>query len=226
MHSAILGHTDIAIVELSWETPYKGYSAAHLLRGAIAQKFPDNPLFHQHQDNKNIYRYPLIQYRWDKGKGIIAGINDGGKQLLKVSLTGESLYIGEKKLQIAESCVDISRFEVSVMPTLQRYYFKSPWLPFKQDNYQKYRAMTSQQQIIERDRLLIANLLATMSALGIYLPCRLYASFFIKKIVPCNYKDKQLMGFIGEFVANINIPCNIAIGKAVSHGYGWINRQA
>ena len=220
MHPDILGSVDMASMTLFFDPPYKGNRAAHLLRGAIGRNFQD-PIFHQHQEGV-LYRYPLVQYRWANNRGVIAGINEGAGAITGLSLAGRVLDLEGQKLAVREAELDFWRKEISVSPVLQRYYFKSPWLPFHQENYRKYRQMGHREKTVERDRLLVANLLTTLKSLGIQVPCRLYASFFMRKSLPCRYKEEELVGFLGDVVTNVVIPSGLGIGKAVSHGYGWL----
>ncbi len=42
---------------------------------------------------------------------------------------------------------------------------------------------------------------------------------------PLAYKDVHLAGFRGRLLTNLDLPDGFALGRAVSHGYGWIERE-
>ena len=39
-------------------------------------------------------------------------------------------------------------------------------------------------------------------------------------------KGNALIGFRGAFVTNLGLPEGLAIGRSVSHGFGWFRRAA
>ena len=204
MYTDILGQVDIAIMTIYWDSQQEVFDAAHLLRGAVAGNFPDVPLFHQHREDGNIYQYPLIQYRWHKRQGVIAGINEGAELLTNISLAGQEMRLGGQRLKVMEADIDFCCYDLLVASALQRYYFKSPWLPFNQENYRKYKKMDRKEQILERDRLLVANILTTLSSLGVHVPCQLYAAFILQKSVTCQYKSEDFLGFQGDILVNFD----------------------
>src|SRR5438477_267012 len=75
---------DIVTVRLTWAEDVQVGPSAQLLRGAIAECFPDNPLFHQHEGDRVLYRYPAIQYRWDGEGAVVVGFS--GTLLANVDL--------------------------------------------------------------------------------------------------------------------------------------------
>jgi hypothetical protein len=34
----------------------------------------------------------------------------------------------------------------------------------------------------------------------------------------------SLLGFEGTFVSNLDLPDNLALGRSVTHGFGWFHR--
>jgi hypothetical protein len=60
----------------------------HHLRGAIAARFPDEPLFHQHAEEGIVYRMPRIQYRWDETGAMLVGLEEGARRLVEVPWPG------------------------------------------------------------------------------------------------------------------------------------------
>lgn len=199
-------------------------SQAHLLRGALANLFPDEPLLHQHGRDGFLYRYPLVHYRWLNGNGILTGFHEGAHLLVRLPLLDHSLQLGNVTTRIVDMEIRLSVEEVKLTERLLRYYFVTPWLPLSQENYEVYKKMNSIEQAQERDRIAVGNLLTALRSLKIELPGRLYAAVQVRRGIPCRYKDQTFVGFLGTLLANVDIPDDMAIGRAVSHGYGWLKR--
>lgn len=113
----------ITTVRLTWADPLLGPPKPHLMRGAFAHSFPSEPLFHQHTKDGFIYRYPLIQYRWQSGAGIIVGYHEGAKLLARVPFLDLSLRLGENIITVADAHINCHETEVSVSDSLLRYRF-------------------------------------------------------------------------------------------------------
>lgn len=212
-------------VRLRWREQIQGPPKPHLLRGAIAERFPNEPLFHQHGQAGLIYRYPLIHYRWSRGDGVLVGFRDGARLLTRLPFLDLTLRLGESDAVISEAQIHCAEGSVSVSDKLIRYRFVTPWIPFNQETYPAYKEMGYRSKVNERDRLAVANILMMLRGLSFVFPGRLYAAINERKNVCCRYKDQVLHGILGTFVANVNLPDHVAIGRAVSHGYGWIERE-
>jgi Cas6b C-terminal domain/Cas6b N-terminal domain len=217
---------DLVTIRLTWVEEAPARLAPHLLRGAVADRFPDNPLFHQHNGERLLYRYPQVQYRWDRDGPMIVALGEAARFLTGVEWTGMELRIGEYLLTIRDAVYSFRRHEIRPSPLLMRYRFIAPWLPFSQENYQCYRSMNVAQQVAERDRLAVAGLLISLRGFGVDFPGRLYAAFELHGARTCHYKGVDLLGFHGRLLANVDLPDGFALGRAVSHGYGWLCREA
>ncbi len=223
--SGVLAQLPVAVVRLQWTEPWDGPPAPHLLRGAVAAAYPDNDLFHQHRpDGAVLYRYPRIHYRWDRGDGILVGFGRGVQALADFFAAQDdiTLRLGNRVVRVRDVWAEFELREIRGLPVLRRYRFHSPWLPFSQENYQRYIAMTPEDQRAELDRLATANLLSAFKGLGIHCDFRILTSFLPRREVWCRYKNNRLLGFSGLLVCNLLLPEGFAIGRAVSHGYGWL----
>lgn len=214
----------MTMIRLLWKDPIQGPPKPHLLRGAFAQIFSHIPLFHQHKKDGFIYRYPLIQYRWQKNDGILVGFHEGAEFLAGVPFFDLPLNLGGKMVEIADIDIRCQEVKVSVSDRLIRYRFVTPWLPLNKENYQNYLGLNSPSKASELDRLAIANILMMLKGLHVNFPERLYAAVDTRKSIWCGYKDQKLLGFLGSLVTNADLPSNLAIGKSVSHGFGWFER--
>lgn len=223
-----LAQIPYAQVELTWDRALPGKPAqrARQLRGAVAHAFADDPLFHQHDPatGKPLYRYPKVQYRWHAGQGLVIGWGEAAGQLLERPWLDLSLRLGNDAVGIDDAALTLQQGQFAVSERLERYRFHTPALLFNQDNYRRYQAMSHEQQRLERDRLLVSNLLVALRGLGISFPGHLYATFTQVQSHLCHYKGQPLLGLTGALVCNAHLADGLALGHAVSHGYGWLIR--
>lgn len=206
------------------EAPINSLSPRNL-RGAIVKVFPDKPLLHQHKEEGFVYRYPLIHYRCTRHQAALVGFHEGGRLLAKLPLLNKELYLGNKKTVIEGIETAFSMEKIDIVNKLIRYRFITPWLSLNQEIFQLYKDMDKVKQAYERDRLAVANLLMALRGLRVQATEQIYAAFQLRRVVSCKYKDQTFMGFLGTLSTNIDMPDDIAIGKAVSHGYGWLKRN-
>jgi hypothetical protein len=226
MHS--LARIPYAQIELRWDRALQGKPSqrARQLRGAVADAFRDDPLFHQHDpiSGKPLYRYPRVQYRWQDGRGLVVGWAQAAQQLLERPWLDLNLRLGEEMVVIEDAALTLYQRQFAVSERLERYHLQTPALLFNQENYQRYQGLNEELQRLERDRLLVSNLLIALRGLEIHFPERLYASFIQVQPQPCYYKGQPLLGLTGTFLCNAHVPDGLALGHAVSHGYGWLTR--
>ncbi len=216
---------DIVNVRLSWVENDPGPPAPHLLRGAIGDRFPGDALFHQHDQSGFVYRYPFIQYRWDKNGAVLLGLGTGAQALVRSPWPGMELRIGERVLHVRDAVCEFHRHSIILTDRLVRYRFAAPWLPLNQELYERYRKLSPDAQARERDRLAVAGLLLAMRGFGVEIQDRVFAAFEMRSSRFCPYKGLQFQGFLGRLLTNLDLPDGFALGRAVSHGYGWIERD-
>jgi len=223
----ILAELPMTTVKLTWDRPLRGRAEdlARQLRGAIASIFSDNSLFHQHfAAGKTLYRYPLIQYRWDSGHGMIVGWLEGAKVLSNIPWLATELVLGTKNVRISDALIKFGVVAFGVANQLKHYKLRSPLLLFNQNNYKAYKEMSPQERRNECDRLLVAQILTALRGLHVNFDTRLYASFISTRSFLCRYKEQNLIGITGRFATNAILADGFAFGHAISHGYGWIQR--
>jgi hypothetical protein len=63
------------------------------------------------------------------------------------------LQIGGRQLAVQDAICSFRHHEIRPTMPLLRYEFVTPWLPFSQNNYEQYRAMSSDGRAGQRDRL-------------------------------------------------------------------------
>jgi hypothetical protein len=213
-------------VELSWDRELTGAAEMRTrqLRGALAGAFADDALFHQHDEKtgKPLYRYPLVQYRWHAGRGLVVGWGEAAGRLLGLPWLDLELWLDGENVMVGDAALTMRQESFGVSERLLHYRLLTPALLLKSENYRRYQGMDEAGQRVERDRLLVSNILMALRGLDVAFPERLYAAFTEIKIQLCHYKGQNLIGLDGEFTSNALLPDGLAIGHAVSHGFGWL----
>ncbi len=225
MHS--LAHIALAQVQLQWDRPLSGPPSTRTrqLRGALANTFPNEDLFHQHDPvtGRVLYRYPHLQYRWHHGHGLIIGWSSAAQRLLGLPWLDYTLTLGDDQVTITDAALTLRQTQFAVSDRLLHYQTSSPILLFNQENYRHYQTLDAPAQALEQDRLLVAALLSAFRGLDINCTQRLYASFTHTQTRPSTYKSERLLGIQGRIVTNLLIPDGFAFGRAVSHGFGVVH---
>jgi hypothetical protein len=194
-------------------------------RGAVASLFPASPAFHGHDaaHTHTLARYPEVHYRWIADAPALFAIGPAAQQAMAHPWLGAGIRLGEHDLRIAQVDWTVSALERSFSRRLLRYQLGAPWIALNQENHARYRAFDEPARRAEIDRILVGNLLTMSQAFGwFYEPDEtVFAAFEPEGEVPCVVKDVSLLGFTGSFVTNLDLPDDLAIGRSVSHGFGW-----
>lgn len=215
-----------AQVELRWDRELKGNAETRVrqLRGVLASAFADDDLFHQHdgKTGKPLYRYPLVQYRWKAGQGLVVGWGEAASRLLSVPWLDLELQLGDESVTVGDAGLTLRHEPFGVSERLLRYQLATPVLLLKSETYRHYQNMDEMGQQAERDRLLVANVLSALRGLDVNFSERLYAAFTKIRTRICHYKGQDFLGISGDLVSNAVLPDGLAFGHAVSHGFGWL----
>lgn len=218
-------NTRAVVLYLEWDQPLPDRRPrANVMRGALAHQF-DETLLHQHDNGRVQYQYPQVHYRWDSSinQGVLYGCNEGATRLLQLPLLGCELNLGQHTRQIVGAHSKI--LQAAIEPSwekLRAYRFVSPWLPFNQEAYTSYQAMTDTDKAYERNRHARNGILLMLRALGVDVTWPLVCSFEIARELRPKHKGVAMFGFLGTLWVNAILPDHAAIGRAVSHGFGWL----
>ena len=154
------------------------------------------------------YRYPLIQYRWQQGQGVISAWSEATDTILNVSWLNLPLRLGEDQVQVDDALITVKQAHFGISERLLHYRLLTPALIFNQNNINQYRHLGAAAQQSERERLLVAQLLRSLKGLQVNFPVTLYAAFTQTQFSSCPYKGRNLVGISGEFVSNALLPCS------------------
>jgi hypothetical protein len=94
-----------------------------------------------------------------------------------------------------------------------------------QRNYEKYQRLGSwakKKELLEK--ILIGNIISMSKSLGYTVLEPIRADIHNMKEVPISLKGTSMLGFLGSFSVNFDIPDYWGIGKSVSRGFGTVKR--
>ena len=200
------------------------HGTAHELRGFFATKFTEYTELHQHNADKFIYRYPVVQYKMIGNTPMVIGINEGAEVLKQIYDEYQEVRLGANTYQIVERGIIVRDEEFGISEKIHTYEFVTPWLALNQENYRKFYTLKG---IEERDeflrRILIGNIISMSKSMGYDVPRQIKcdAEVHFRKD---RLKDVSVMTFTGKFHANFLIPDYLGIGKSVSRGFGAVKQ--
>lgn len=226
--SALQGcQVDIATARLILERPTCNRDPS-LLRRAIAHQHDRDSLWHQHDESgRVIYRYPSIHYRWQDRDPELIGFQAGAMALEGTDFTGAVLRIGQESIKVRRVVRQRRAWPIGFASMLRQYRFVTPWLAFgTSELVRKFQAMDERAQARELDRLVTgAVIMAVGGCSGVRLGDRVLAMTRITHVGRYRYKETDFHGFSGELFVNLDLPDGLAIGRAVSVGFGVIERE-
>lgn len=202
--------------------------ALPFFRGAvIASLEKKDILFHNHDEDKLRYSYPLIQYKRIHRKAAVMGIGKGIEVISQLLTVRDFNYqIGNELVEMHIESVNAYDNEILLTESADCHYRLHSWLPLNSENYKQYQgseSMVERIQILER--VLVGNILSFLKGVGLHLEEQI--SLHISDITgqrAVTYKKVKLMAFDIEFKANIQLPQYIGIGKNASIGCGVLTK--
>ena len=191
------------------------------IRGFIASRHPEYDELHNHNGDKFIYRYPLIQYKDIEGKPGIIGINEGADILISLEDKINGVKIGDTNIEIYEKSITYVRSRFEATDSLLKYSFCSPWMCLNEKNYKTYYISDENDRIKLLKKILVGNILSMSKRFNYTVDKQLNAYI---NVSPCkvNFKNNEMIGFKGEFLVNFRIPEYMGLGKSVSRGLGTV----
>ncbi len=218
---------DVNVIEMWLGTEAKlSPNIAEKMRGYIGNRFIEDSFLHNHETNgKEIYRYPMVQYKIVNESPLFIGIKDGVgslwtvfDELLELKFDNDEHEVFEKKSLLKKVCFGASE-------NIFQYSFLTPWLALNEKNYEKYQMLGGwgkRKELLEK--ILIGNIISMSKSLGYTVPPPIEANIHHLKEVKASLKGTPMLGFLGQFSVNFEIPDYWGIGKSVSRGFGTIRR--
>jgi hypothetical protein len=196
------------------------------LRGFIGKTFPDNPIIHHHLkdgDSKLMYSYPKTQYKIIDGLPIILGLSEGVKvigsicdNLHQLELKGKIYTILDKRQEKKDVYIGISKDRL-------QYRFLTPWLALDEESFNRYRKRNREEKQKQLESILVGNIISMAKGLEYVITDKITASVNVHE-APAFLKGTPMLGFLGTFSVNFEIPDYWGIGKSVSQGFGTVKR--
>jgi len=200
---------------------------AHKLRGYFGRLFETHsPLLHNHLEGGGLrYAYPLVQYKVLDQVPTLLGLEDGAKLLIELFLKIKELQLRGKHFPVMSKHIKSEQVQIGVADELYLYHFQTLWMALNQQNYQRYRQADELGQKQMLQRIAIGNILSLLKGLNIFLSEQ--ERIMVKlSLQPkgTRFKDQDMLAFEGSFTTNALLPDHIGLGKAVSRGFGSIQR--
>lgn len=214
----------LKILEMTFESTEEFTENVTCIRGFFATKFNDLIPLHNHNTDKFVYKYPLVQYKLIEGKPLLIGINEGTEVLMEIFDKFEKITLNHKDYEIIERTMKIKQQDFGLTKEFYFYEFVTPWLALNQNNDEKFKlAGNNEEKAVLLRKTLTGNLLSMSKTLGYTVPGQIKCDV---DLVPTKsrYKENNLTSFYGGFIANFYIPDYMGIGKSVSKGYGTIRK--
>ncbi len=197
---------------------------ASKLRGFFATRFNEYTLLHQHNCDKVIYTYPLVQYKILKGVPLVFGINEGVDVLQEIYNKYDKIKLDESTYEILEKKISFKEQDFGISDKFHTYSFETPWFALNQENFtDKYKRMDSTAQKELLRKTLVGNILSMSKSLGYTVPEKIKCEI---NLYPGSSRMKgvEIATFKGKFMVNFLIPDYFGLGKSVSRGFGTVKR--
>lgn len=216
----------IATLRMKLSRPMRS-GEAPALRGFFGNTFENEILLHNHgPNNELIYQYPKVQYKVIDRVANVIGIDEGAKVLERLWLSIDQTKIGGQDLQVLDSQFHWTEESIVMTPHPNQYRFATPWLALNQQNFREYSQLrTTEAQCDKLNKTLVGNTLSFCKSLGIFLQERLVADCSKLRTIRTTLKGQPMIGFVGSFTLNLQMPNLLGLGKSVSRGFGTIEMQ-
>ncbi len=158
-------------------------------------------------------------------RSFVLGINEGAEILQKIYVDVNSIKIGENEYEIKEKVIVLRTDKLMISTEPIPYTFLTPWLALNERNYEKYHKLgTWEKRRAMLEKILVGNILSMSKGLGYTVSAPIEAHIEKMKPVRNRLKGVPMLGFLGNFSVNFEIPDYWGIGKSVSRGFGTVKK--
>lgn len=194
------------------------------LRGFFAAGQGEGSLLHNHgEQGRELYRYPLVQYKIVDGTPVVLALGDGIEAVQPLVASRRELALGGRRYPRGALRLSLEAAEIGDTEEHLRYRFLTPWFGLNQDNHRRFEAAGPEERRALLDRVLAGNVLSMAKGLGLTVEGRLTVDSALAPR-PVGFKEGTVLGFTGEFSVNYVIPELLGLGKSVSRGFGTVGR--
>ena len=204
------------------DQPIKEDSAK--LRGFFANKFNSYLLLHNHLgNNKFLYQYPRIQYKTIDDTKMILGLADGVNVLQNIYNQYDKITLGEHSYQIFSKEIILKEEDFGIASENVKYKFLTPWFALNEENYHRYKKYHYSERADQLRSILIRNMMAIAKTFQYFIDSKIIVNTKLKETT-IKFKGEEVIGFLGTFQVNFNLPDYVGLGKSVSRGFGAIKK--
>jgi len=200
------------------------------VRAFFVTHCPELNAFHNYEDQtyKNIYHYPKILYRSDKGRIIISSLDEAIEPFHRNVQTIQYLNLIGQIVRIRGVEREIERIPFGLEPGhLFDFRFQTPWIALNQKNYQIYTSLhllQEKKQLLQKT--LIGNILSLSKLWGYTVPATIEVDIHqFRELNLFRGVKVPFIGFFVDFQTNYLLPDGLGIGKMVSKGYGLCEKK-
>lgn len=197
-----------------------------MVRGFIGRQLKDHVAIHHHKKGGRLrYRYPFVQYRVIEGTPMVIGIADDAALVADIYESVTQLRLNGKSYEVFEKSILVEKVDYGISSGIIFYDFLSPWLALNEKNYEIYQRVRNwedKKKLLEK--ILIGNIISMSKGLGYTVPEPIKASIGKLREVSTSLKGTPMLGFLGTFSINFEVPDYWGIGKSVSRGFGVVKR--
>jgi len=214
-----------SVLKLSTDPPIKAHG--NVLRGYIANRFPQHEIAHNHRkDGKLLYLFPRVQYRVIGEQGYVIGIGEGASLVRSIEPHIESIELKGSVHRVVEKQIISEDVQFGCSALLFNYCFIDPWLGLNEKNYHRYKKLKLQEDKTRfLKTILKGNLLSMSKGLGYIVEQEIVVKSLSLQERRVYLKGNPMLGFLGTFSVNFAIPDYWGIGKSVSRGFGTVIKQ-
>lgn len=227
------------IFELTFSSDHPIRGNATELVGFFATKFREYKFIHQHDGEKYIYDYPLIQYKMIYDKPTIIGIGsflkteDGISTLKDIYNKFDEIILGKNIYKITGRSFSVKNKEFGgIINDMLSYELVTPWYPYSQKNYKNFlKAKNEKEREDLLKRILKGNIITISKRMNKLSASRAYeiigdinCDLHVKIKGKCKFHDHTFIMYDGSFDVNVQIPDYIGIGSNSAFGFGTVKR--
>jgi len=221
--SRLRKNIEIPSVEVSLITSKPlSFENAEGLRGFLGAQFPQEPLFHHHKGDSLVYSYPRVQYKILQGQAWIICLAEG-IAVTEMLQSFHSIKLGSQVIRVENIQMTRKESSLGVSVGMIGYSFVTPWLALNEGNYKRYLKSRPFSRKKMLTTILIGNLISMSKGIGFTVPEPIKARIKVRE-VPTVLKGTPMIGFVGTFSVNFEIPNLWGLGKSVSRGFGTVVR--
>jgi len=214
----------IRILQVVFENEIEPYELPAFRAAIIEQTGRKYDLFHNHSENTQIYRYPLIQYKRVYKNPAILCIEEGVDQLHHFfEKKGEVIMIGDRQVELKVKQLQMNQFTMQVWDSWF-YYNIENWVALNDENYQKFNLIESlSEQLTFLEKTLIANIIAFAKGINWTIDKEVKVNITqLNEPKIIKIKDTRFTTYNLSFRTNIFLPNYLGLGKSVSKGFGKV----